>query len=328
LWSERYDRELVDVFSIQEDISVNVAGSLKGILTPDEKMAIRPLETNVEAYEYFLKGRQHLHGLVLDLAMEMFVKAIELDPGYSPAYAGLADVHSWLYEWEGSHGADLEAADNFSLKAIELAPLLADGHSSRGNALSNDKRYAEAEEEYRQAIRLDPNSFEAYYSYGRLCFRTGDIRKSADMFMKASSVRQEDFQSLILAEQSLRMLGDPESVTALTEGVTRLRKQLTLDPEDRRALSLGAAAIFLQGGKDEAFRMLDKGLELYPNDTGILMNNLFVHALDGRKEKALDLLETILSKGFGSFDWLKHDPDLESLRDHPKYMALMKKFGE
>jgi adenylate cyclase len=324
LWSERYDRELVDVFSIQEDIAVNVAGSLKGLLTPDEKMAIRPMETNFEAYECFLKGRQHLHGLVLDLAKEMFIKAIHLDPGYSPAYAGLADVHSWLYEWEGSHAADLEAADKFSMRAIELAPQLADGHSSRGNALSNNKRYAEAEEEYRQAIRLDPNSFEAYYFYGRLCFKTGDIRKSADMFLKASSVRQEDFQSLILAEQSLRMLGDPECVMALTEGVTRLRKQMALDPNDRRALSLGAAAIFHQGDKDEAFRMLEKGLELYPNDSGVLMNNLFVHALDGRKEKALDLLEAIVGKGFGSVDWLKHDPDLESIRDEPRFRDLIK----
>src|SRR5690606_10532625 len=96
VWSNKYDRELEDIFSIQEDIAENVATALQGYLTNKEKEAIRRPETIIEAYEYFFKGRQLLHQLALFESKEMFEKAIELDDGYAPAYAGLADMHSWL----------------------------------------------------------------------------------------------------------------------------------------------------------------------------------------------------------------------------------------
>ncbi len=325
LWSNRYNRVLEDVFTIQEDIAENVATALKGFLTKEEKDIIRRPETVIEAYEYFLKGRQLFNKLHLEEAKNMFEKAIALDSDYALAYAGLADAHSWLYEWIGAKNFDLLAAEKNSMKALSLAPNLSESHSSRGFVLSLGKRYDEAEQEFEESIRLNLNSFDAYYLYGRSSFARGLIEKSAELFLKASEVRQEDFQSLLLLAQSLRMLGKDKNQEMLLEGINRTRKQLSLNPNDRRALSLGATSLFDIGKRDEAFQWINKALGLYPEDAGVLINGTCLFAKDGNKEKALDLLELAVGKGYGKKDWIEHDPDYDSLRNEPRFQALLNK---
>jgi adenylate cyclase len=325
LWSNRYDRVLEDVFSIQENIAENVATALQGVLTNKEKEAIRRPETIIEAYEYFLKGRQLFHQLALKEAQKLFEKAIELDPQYAPAYAGLADAHSWLYEWEGAYDSDLEAAERNSQKALSLAPNLSESHSSRGFVLALGKRYDEAEQEFKEAIRLNINSYDAYYYYGRSCFARGQIQQSAELFRKASEVRREDFQSMLLLGQSLRMLGKEETDKTIRDGIMRTKKQLELNPTDRRALSLGSGALFEIGEREEAFQWINKALDLYPESAVVLINAACLFAKDGDKEKALSTLEMVFGKGFGKKDWIEHDPDYDSLRNEPRFQALLTK---
>jgi serine/threonine protein kinase/Flp pilus assembly protein TadD len=324
LWSNRYDRVLEDVFSIQEDIAENVATSLKGFLTTKEKEAIRRPETNFEAYEYYLKGRQLFHQLFLKEAIMMFDKAIELDTEYASAYAGLSDAHSWLYEWEGSKDSDLAAAEKNSLKALALAPNLAASHTSRGFVLSLGRNYVEGEKEFKKAIKLNPNFFDAYYLYGRACFANGQIEKSAELFRKAAEVRKEDFQSMLLLSQSLGMLGNPEEKEIQLEGIRRARKQLEINPYDRRVLSLGSSNLFDAGEKEEAIQWINRALELYPEDAGVLINGACLFAKYD-KEKALNLLEKAVEKGFGKKDWIEHDPDYDPLRKEPRFQALLTK---
>jgi adenylate cyclase len=324
LWSNRYDRVLEDVFSIQENIAENVATALQGVLSNKEKVAIRRPETVIEAYKYFLKGRQLFHQLALDEAKKMFEKAIEQDSDYAFGYAGLADAHSWLYEWEGANDSDLAAAERNSRKALSLAPNLSESHSSRGYVLSLGKRYGEADLEFKEAIQLNPNSYDAYYYYGRSCFARGQIQESAELFQKASEVRREDFQSMLLLGQSLGILGK-DKTKAVREGINRAKKQLKLNPTDKRALSLTTIYLLEVGERKEALQWINKALELYPGDAGVLINGACLFARDGNKEKALDLLEIAVGKGYGKKDWIEYDPDYDSLRNEPRFQSLLSK---
>ncbi len=241
---------------------------------------------------------------------------------------GLADACSWLFEWEGGKEEALKAAEVNSMKALSLAPNLAESHSSRGFVLSLGKRYEEAEKEFKEAIKLNPNSFDAYYLYGRASFAWGEIEKSAEMFQKASEVRREDFQSVLLLAQSVRILGQEQHAEHVTrEGIKRARKQLELNPSDRRALSLGSGSLFEIGEEEEAFRWMKKALKLYPEEAGVLINGVCLFAKAGLKNEALDLLEVAVGKGFGKRDWIEHDPDYDSLRNEPRFKALLKKLN-
>jgi len=328
LWTKRYDRELEDIFSIQEDIATNVATELKGFLTHREKEVIRPQKTSIEAYEAFLKGLELFHQLNVWESKIMFEKAIEMDPGYAPAHAGLSDVLAQIYEWHGGDSSDLARAESHSIRALSLSPGMAECHTSYGFVLSLRKRYSEAEKEFEEAIQLNPNSFDAYYRYGRYRFSRGDIEKSAELFRRASQVRPEDFQSPILLAQSLNILGSLEGKDALKEGLAKVRKHLEINPIDRRALSLGASALIQNGEEDEALRWMNRALELYPEDGGIIFNGACMFAVSGDKERALNLLEIAIAKGYGNKEWLELDPDYDSLRDEPRFKMLIKNLNE
>src|SRR5262249_19892267 len=166
--------------------------------------------TGTAAYELYLRGRQHIHRIRkpdLQAAADLFRRAIELDPSYGPAYAGLATAHSTLYEWFGANDADAPVAERASQRALELSPDLAEAHVARGCALSLMKRYEEAAREFEASSRLNPNLFDPYYYYARTRFARGDVAGSAELFRKAADVRQEDFQSAVLLAQSLKMMG-------------------------------------------------------------------------------------------------------------------------
>jgi TolB-like protein/tetratricopeptide (TPR) repeat protein len=326
-WSRRFDGSPEDVFAIEDEIGRSVAIALRGVLSPRDREALRRPETDVAAYDYFLRGRQLLHRFVrpgIEMAGQMFERATRLAPDYAPAHAGLADVHSWLYEWWGGDEADLDAADEASRRALELAPGLSEAHSSRAFVLSIRRRYEEAAPEFEQALRLNPNSFDASYLYGRTCFAAGWIERSVEMFGRAAAVQPEDYQSPILLAQSLGMLGRHEEARlANQDGIRRAERQLELNPTEIRALSLGANALALDGQAERALRWSERALELSPGDQSGLVNGACLRARLGRKEEALDLLERCFAHGRGKRDWIEHDPDYDSLRDDPRFQTLL-----
>ncbi|MFQ5701519.1 MAG: tetratricopeptide repeat protein [Acidobacteriota bacterium] len=299
------------------------------MLSPQEKQALHRPGAAVEAYEYFLRGRHLVHRFNradMELGRRMFERAIDMDPGYALALTGLADVHSWFYEWWGGGEADLEAADRTSRKALDLAPELGEAHASRGFVLSLRKRYPEAARSFEEAIRLNPNSFDAHYYFGRSCFAWGEIERSAEMFRRAGENRQEDFQSMILLAQSLWKLGrDEEARRANEEGIHRAERQLELEPVNGRALSLGANALEAAGQTQRALSWSRRGLELYPDDQSILVNGACLRARLGLKEEAIELLEKTFARGFGKRDWIEHDPDYDSLRGDARFKAMLEK---
>lgn len=327
-WSQRFDRHLDDVFAIQDEIAESVATSLRGtMLSGREKQAIVRPQTAPAAYEYYLRGRQTLPRMTeadLESSREMFERAIGLDADYGPAWAGLATVHATLYEWFGARSDDLAQAERASARALELAPGLADAYVARGFTLSLSGRYEEAALEFESAMRLNPNLFDAYYYYARSCFASGDIARSAELFGKAAEVRTEDFQSLMLQAQSLRMLGRfDEEHRAQRAGIRRAEQALALNPRDGRALSLGSMAFFHEGQWAKAIEWSQRSLELYPDDLSTLINAACLSAHAGRKDDALDLLQRVFARGWGKRDWIEHDPDYDTLRDDPRFQQLL-----
>lgn len=327
-WSQRFDRKLDDVFAIQDEIAESVATSLRGsVLSHREKQALVRPQTGAAAYEYYLRGRQHLPRMTqpdLQKSGDMFGRAIELDADYGPAVAGLAMVHATLYEWFGAKDDDLVQAERASQRALELAPDFAEAHVARGFVLSLSRRYAEAEREFEQAIRISPNQFDGYYYFARASFAQGEIERSADLFRKAADVRHEDFQSPMLLAQSLKMLGRHEEAQQATrEGIRRAENILVLNPLDGRALSLGSAALLDDGQKARALAWSQRSLELYPDDLSALVNGACLRAKLGQKEEALELLERVFARGWGKRDWIEQDPDYDILRDDPRFKKLL-----
>ncbi len=326
-WSQRFDRQVGDVFAIQDEIAEKVATTLRGgALSEREKRVLRRQQTAAETYDCYLRGRQGLHRMRqpdLDNSRDIFERAIALDPEYAPAWAGLATTHAVIYEWWGTRDEDLQQADRASRVALELAPDLADAHVARGLVLSQMRRYDEAEPHFEAAALTNPNLFDAYYYYARTSFARGHIQKSAELFRKAADVRPDDFQSVILMAQSLRMLGrEDDAKAANKEAVSRVERVVALNPMEGRALSLGAMALFFDGQVERAMEWTRRSLELYPDDLSALFNATCLHAKAGYKEEALDLIERAFKRGWGKRDWLERDPDYDSLRDHPRFQRL------
>lgn len=329
-WSQRFDRAVGDIFEIQDEIAESVVASLRGaVLTKDEREALARPHAPTEAYDNYLRGRQHLARLTrpdLDEARRRFTRALELDPEYGPAWAGLAAVHATLYEWFGASDEDLASADAASQRALEVAPELAEANVARGFALALRRRYEDAGVAFDAAIRLNPNLFDAYYYYARATFAQGRIDRAAELFAAAAQARLEDFQSTSLGAMTLRLLGRKEEASAMIrESIRRVEYMLTLNPTDARALALGSTDLFEDDQYERAMEWSRRSISLYPDDMSVLVNAACLHAKAGLKEEALDLLDRVFSRGWGKRDWVEHDPDYDSLRDDPRFQAMLAK---
>jgi tetratricopeptide (TPR) repeat protein len=327
LWSGRFDRELEDVFAIQDEIAASITRALSVVLNEDEKKKIeRPRSENIEAYEFYLRGRQYFHQFrekALQFARRMFTRAIEIDPGYARAYAGIADCSSMLYHYWDASDANLEQANSASQKALELSPGLAEAHASRGLALSLSKQYDAAAAEFEKAIELDPKLYEGHYYFGLARFGEGNYREAHRLFAQASAVRPEDFQAAMLGALSLGALGDPGETEEYRSALTIMERHLELNPEDARALYLGANALYKLGDTTRAEAWAERALAVDPNDAGVLYNVACAFAVQGLADRAIELLERAVENGFGHREWIEHDPDLRALHDRPRFKALL-----
>jgi TolB-like protein/Flp pilus assembly protein TadD len=330
LWSERYDRQLEDVFAIQDEIAENIVKALRVVLSEEEKRSIEKAPTeSVQAYEFYLRGRQFFHQFRrtgIQFARRMFERAIEIDPKYALAYAGVADCCSFLFMyWDGSK-ANLEGAESASRKALELDPELAEAHASRGFALSLRRQYSEAQPEFETAIRLNPKLYEAHYLYARACLQEGKWEEAVRHYEDASRVRPEDFQALLLMQAPLKGLGrHVEAEAAVRKGLQVAEKHLELNPDDARALYLAGGALIQLGELQRGIEWTDRALAIDPEDPAVLYNVACAYAFLGRTDDVIACLEKAVEHGFGHREWLENDSDLDSVRSDPRFQALLLK---
>ena len=330
LWSERYDREIEDVFAIQDEIAQNITKALRVVLSEDEKRAIEKMPTeNVEAYDYYLRGRQFFHQhrrTSIEFARQMFTRAIEIDPEYALAHAGIADCCSILYMYFDARESNLKQADIASRKALQLDPGLAEAHSARGLAYSLSKQYDQAMEEFETAMKLDPKLYEAPYFYGRACLAQGKWFEAAPLFEKAASLRPEDYQAPSFLAAAYAGQGRiHEASKASHKAVGVIERWLDLNPDDARALNLGATIWSNLGQHEKALEWARRSLVIDKEDPQLLYNVACVYAIEGMKDDAILTLERAIDKGYGHKEWIEHDSDLNSLRSDKRFQALLER---
>jgi adenylate cyclase len=328
VWAERFDRDLTDIFAIQDEITHAIVEQLKVRLLPQEREAVEQIPTeNIEAYTYCLRGRDFYRRYIkhyLQLGRRMFAKAVELDPLYARAYAGMADCDSFLryyYRFDISTDSILALAD----KALSLDEALPEAHASRGFALLLAHRPDEAVAEFERAIALDPSSFEAHYLYGRLCHGQGKMEKTAALFERAAVINPDDLNVPTFLTHVYRSLGRDEARQRWARRTVKIaERQLALYPDDARPPCMGIEGLIELGETNRAREWISRALALEPDDPTVQYNVACGLTKLGELEWALDLLKHSLRNAPPEMiSWVKHDADLDGLRNHPRYQKIL-----
>jgi adenylate cyclase len=332
LWAERYDRELTDIFAIQDEITQTIVDQLKVKLLPEEKTALKQTSTeNVEAYTYYLRGRQFFHMRTKSSIMQgrlMFARAVELDPLYARAYAGMADCDSRLYSQHGVRTSVDEILATAG-KALAIDPNLAEAHAALGYALMIADRPAEVAPAFERALAIDPNCYEANQLYGQFCVTQGDFKRAAQYYLRAMEIKPDDYASPLILQNVFQSLGRQDEREKYARlGLKRAEEALRLHPEESKPAQLGAIALAALGEGDRAKEWLARGLAISPDDNTARYNAACTYSLLGESDKAIDLLETyLLEVGTDAKQWLKNDADLDPLHCHPRYRKLLELAG-
>jgi len=325
LWSESFDREIDDIFAVQAEIAHSIVAAMN--LDPSACPKCDAPTRDIEAYDYYLRGRQYFHMANesgFKFALQMFTKAIEIDPDFARAYAGLADTHSLIAQWLDRSPAHLEAADRASRLALKLGPELAESHSARGFALSLKGDFGAASREFEHALELDPQNYDALYLYGRSRFAEGRNTEAASLWERAHATQPDEFQSITLRSMALKNLNPEEAAIATRQAVAAVEARLELNPDDLRALVLGAGIMVQVGRHEEGIAMAERALELAPQDISVLYNAACCYARAGETEKALEMLERRLQRAGTIYrEWVENDTDFDELRQDQRFKALL-----
>ncbi|HEY7573548.1 MAG TPA: tetratricopeptide repeat protein, partial [Thermoanaerobaculia bacterium] len=332
IWSDRYDRELRDVFAVQDEIANSIARALRSRLGAVGGATPRKLPTaDLEAYDYYLRGRKYYfqyNRRGMQFAQEMFGHAVELDPAYARAHAGIANCCAYLYIYADRCEANREWAEAASRRALALDPTLAEAHVSCGVALSAAGRNEEAEAAFEEALRLDPQLFEASYFYARHAFARGDLEKAARLYERAEAVRPEDYQAPLLLPEVYVGLGRPrEAEASRRRGLAQAEERLRLSPDDVRARYMGANALVALGDREKGLEWTRAARLLDPDDPMLLYNIGCIHSLAGETGEALDCLERAVAAGLTQRGWFLHDTDLDPLRGEARFHALLERLS-
>jgi adenylate cyclase len=335
LWSERFDREVEDTFAVQEEIAQAVVRAMRLRLSSQEESRLRLVGASrstrsPEAFDLYLRGRHQLMQLGdrrVRAARECFREALTLDPGFAQAHAGLADSAFVDLQWnlDLEHAEALRAeALRASEEALRLAPELAEARLARANVLSLLGRQEEADRDFRQAVALNPGWGDACYFYGRALFQAGRFAEAISAYEEAARRNPDDFAALAMLEGVHMDLKDPGAARSTgLRALAAVERRLRLDPDDARALYLGAIEDASYGDRERGRRRIERAVELAGDDFAVLYNATCFHSRLGEADRALDLLERAVGPGRGFRRWLENDADLDLLRADPRFQAIV-----
>jgi TolB-like protein/Flp pilus assembly protein TadD len=328
LWCERYERDMRDIFAVEDEIADRIAEALEvRLVRPGGQPGPARFEPDAEAYQLYLQGRQFFQQhrrKAFEVALQTFSRAIEVSPRFARAYAGIADCHSFLALYFGRGPEAVQAADVASAKALDLEPDLSDAHASRGLALFLHREFERAEVHLRRAIELDPRVYAPHYIYGRVCFSQGRMAEAAEHFREASAIVPEAYDSWYLLGMCYRRLGDQSRARhASFECIEAMKRWVKMHPDDTRAWTMGASVLAEMGEPDRAASWIGRAVAIDKDEAIIQYNAACVYVALGRFEDAIGALEAAARVGVIARDWMKNDPDLDPVRHDPRFAALI-----
>jgi serine/threonine protein kinase/Tfp pilus assembly protein PilF len=325
VWAERYDRQLEDVFAIQDEIARSIAQALRITLTPQEEkiIGIKPTE-NTQAYDFYLRGRSYTRRENMDYALQMFEQAIQLDGNFALAHAGIAHLCGLIYEIR-EQSADwitrgLAACD----RAMALAPDLPEVLVARARLFYAQKKYLEAELMARRAIERKRDCDGSWNILGRALLTSGKYEEAARITEEALESNGDDYNTYVPYNVCLERLGRKKEAGNVRERMNVvLQKQLEVVPEDVRARILLATNLAYLGEAEDSVRHLQTAVALRPNDGNTLYNAACTYGVLARKAEALETLKKAFAAGYGNLNWAARDSDLDCLHDNPEFQKLV-----
>jgi adenylate cyclase len=330
LWADRFDRDLIDIFEIQDEISKAIVDALKVKLLPAERKAIESRSTsNVEAYNIYLMARQQWVSGNFgeprrdEAIVRLCGQATVIDPDYAEAWALMALAQAELRFWHAKNDDPLPAAE----RALEIDPKLAQVYCVKARYLEDEGRAEEAEQQIRTALELNPESWEVNREAGRMLFRHSHIREAIPFFEKAASLMDADWHNPMMLISCYKAVGDDaQSLKAAAMTLERAQRATAKDPSNGPALAAGAIALAMSGEEDRAREWMRRALAFDPENLSTRYNLACSLLLDLRDpDAALDMLQPYFDK-LTSRTHLRHcqaDPDLDPIRDHPRFEKML-----
>jgi serine/threonine protein kinase/tetratricopeptide (TPR) repeat protein len=327
VWSDRYDREMQDVFELQDEIARKIAEALRITLTrqEEEALAAKPTES-LQAYDLYLRGKSYARRLTrqdLEFGLQMFENAVSVDPGFALAHAAIANAcaqYHYHYEREQKW---IDRAVAASQRASGLSKNTPEVLVAEGWILYAEGKYDQASRCVRQAIDRKADCEGAYYLLGRTLFAAGRYQEVVDMAEDAITASGEDYNIYVPIVNALGALGKGEARRAFTQRRTQfLEAHLKKVPEDARARVLLANDYAESGRTEDAMREAALAMALRPNEATVLYNAACVYCHLNRKAEAMDALRKAWEAGFKDPSWTRRDPDLELLRGEPEFEQL------
>ena len=329
VWADRYDRDLDDIFAIQDEISKAIVEALKVRLLPEEKKAIEQRGTNnVEAYNLYLMARQQWVGGAIgnprreEAILRLCKQATLLDPDYAKAWALMALAQLELRFLHGRDENALPAAE----RALAIDPALPEAHCIKARFLEEEGRAQEAEQHIQTALELDPNSWEANRETARMLFRHGRIADAIPYFAKAASLQETDWSNPMMLITCYDSAGDKAKSRAATRTtLERVEQAVAKDPTNGTALAVGAYALAMFGEEERARDWVRRALLLDPDNLNMRYNLActIVRQL-GDIEETLKTLEPFFER-CNSTTLMRHmevDPDFDPVRNEPRFKSM------
>jgi serine/threonine protein kinase/Tfp pilus assembly protein PilF len=329
LWAERFDRQFEDIFDVQNEVSQKIADALKVSLTTSEKQLLAKKPTDdLRAYDFYMRARELLYQKGkrnTEQAILMFENALEIDPAFAAAYAGLAEAYSYMYEWYDGNPAWLGKAIEMDQKALSLEPSSFDAQFGIAMVYFHQKRFAESKRTIERILKENSQFHPGYLRLGMIAELLGDLNSALQHYRQAAEVKPHDEDAWRFLVGVYRRLGKVDAAEKAALKVIEITsRKLEASLDDIIVMSRLAEAYARFGGAEEAHATLKRVLELEPNDGLAVYNCSCAYALLGEKEAARLLLRRAFENGFRTVGhWAKTDSAFDSMRDDAAFQQLV-----